>query len=40
MGWMIYQKQEIFFLLEIVQTGCGAHPASYAVGTTGDMVRV
>jgi len=29
-----------FFLLQIVQTSYGAHPASYTVGTTGDVVTV
>ena len=31
------RSKGFFFLLESVQAGYGAHPASYAVGTTGDV---
>jgi hypothetical protein len=33
-------RGKMFFLLHIVQTACGAHPASYPIGTVGSFLKV
>jgi hypothetical protein len=36
----IYDSQQDFSLLQSIQSGSGAHPASYQVGTGGYFLRV